>query len=68
MAGEPYTKDGDYASYLKHCMDIAKNRALSQTPKSSADVPGIAEAQAKNRGLLAEQPSASRNVPGVPGE
>jgi len=68
MAGEPYQKDGDYASYLKHCMDVAKNRALSQTPSSSASVEGIGEAEAKNKRLLSEQPSASKTVPGMPGK
>jgi len=68
MAEEPYMKDGTYATYLKHCMDVAKGRILSETPKSSASVPGIGEAEVKNKKLLGEQPTSSNNVPGVPGE
>lgn len=47
-------------------MDYAKGRIMSQRPKSSMDVSGIAEAEVKNKRLLSDQPSKSKTVPGMP--
>jgi|2_EtaG_2_1085320.scaffolds.fasta_scaffold193723_2 hypothetical protein len=59
-------KSKDLSGYIAKCMDYAKGRIMSQRPKSSMDVSGIGEAEAKNKGLLSQQPSKSKTVPGMP--
>jgi hypothetical protein len=56
----------DLSGYIAKCMDHAKSRIMAQRPKSSMDVPGMAEVASKNRGLLSQQPSSKRDVPGMP--
>ena len=42
----------DLSGYIAKCMDH----------------PGMAEVASKNRGLLSQQPSSKRDVPGMPGK
>lgn len=66
MAGKWDKKSRDLSGYIANCMDYAKSRIMRQTPKSSRDVSGMAEAEIKNKGLLSQQPSGRRTVPGMP--
>lgn len=66
MAGKWDKKSRDLSGYIAKCMNYAKSRTMSQTPKSSMDVSGIGEAESKNKGLLSQQPSKSRTVKGMP--
>jgi len=66
MAGKWDKKSRDLSGYIAKCMDYAKVRTMTELPKSSKDVTGIGEAEAKNRGLLSQQPSSSKTVPGMP--
>ena len=59
-------KSRDLSGYIAKCMDYAKGRIMSQRPKSSMDVSGIAEAEVKNKRVLAYQPSKRKTVPGMP--
>jgi len=66
MAGKWDKSSRDLSGYIAKCMGYAKDRIMRQTPKSSRDVSGIAEAEIKNKGLLSQQPSSSRTVSGMP--
>lgn len=60
-------KSRDLSGYIANCMNYAKSRIMRQTPKSSMDVSGIGEAEAKNKARSASnRPSGSRTVPGMP--
>ena len=56
----------DLSGYIAKCMNYAKGRIMSQTPKKSMDVQGMDQVASKNKGLLSQQPSSKRNVPGMP--